>query len=295
MRKIKGWDCNVVYTNTITVYVGAVAAKILKLPHIWHIREFGAEDHGFRFFFGEKATYRIIDLLSNNIIANSFSVSDKCKKHIHSSKIIVAYNPAILKQNAHSEKIKIFTEYNNCFKCMIAGTLSEGKRQEEAIRGINEVIREGYNVKLYIIGKGAKKTENKLKKLVVNLGIEKNVIFTGYLENAAALMRYIDAVLVCSRNEAYGRVTIEAMRNGKPVVGAKSGGTRELVENAKNGLLYIPGDYIDLAKKVKFLVTHREIAKDMGLKGGKWVQKNITAQIYRDQILELLHDTVNTP
>jgi len=45
VRQVKKWKVDVVYSNTITICVGAFAAKLLHLPHIWHIHEFGYEDH----------------------------------------------------------------------------------------------------------------------------------------------------------------------------------------------------------------------------------------------------------
>jgi glycosyltransferase involved in cell wall biosynthesis len=49
------------------------------------------------------------------------------------------------------------------------------------------------------------------------------------------------------RGEGFGRVTVEAMKVGRPVVGANGGGTVELIRDGWNGLFYRLGDAVDLA------------------------------------------------
>ena len=49
-----------------------------------------------------------------------------------------------------------------------------------------------------------------------------------------------DVALMCSSSEAFGRTTVEAMKLGRPVIGADAGGTAELVRDGWNGLLYPP-------------------------------------------------------
>ena len=55
---------------------------------------------------------------------------------------------------------------------------------------------------------------------------------------------------MCSRAEAFGRVTVEAMKLGLPVIGAARGATPELVRDGWNGLLYAHGDANELAGKI---------------------------------------------
>jgi glycosyltransferase involved in cell wall biosynthesis len=57
--------------------------------------------------------------------------------------------------------------------------------------------------------------------------------------------------LMCSRSEAFGRVTVEYLRRGRPVIGTRSGGTPELTEDGVTGLLYDPGDIEALADHIE--------------------------------------------
>jgi hypothetical protein len=42
--QIRRWGCNLVYSNSSVFPVGAMAAAKLRLPHVWHLREFGVQD-----------------------------------------------------------------------------------------------------------------------------------------------------------------------------------------------------------------------------------------------------------
>ena len=73
------------------------------------------------------------------------------------------------------------------------------------------------------------------------------------------LRNNIDIELVCSRNEAFGRVTLEAMLHGIPVVGSNVGGTLELIKNRETGMIYQYGDINDLANKIEVLIKEHEL------------------------------------
>lgn len=79
-----------------------------------------------------------------------------------------------------------------------------------------------------------------------------------------ALVCPTDVAMMCSRAGALGRVTAEAMLAGKPVVGARSGATSELLREGFNGLLCAPGDLQELAQRLRFLFKHPEAARQMG-------------------------------
>jgi hypothetical protein len=56
-------QCDLIITNTINICVGALVAKLCGLPHVWYFREFGYEDHGWRFHLGEKHSLWIMNRL----------------------------------------------------------------------------------------------------------------------------------------------------------------------------------------------------------------------------------------
>ena len=85
---------------------------------------------------------------------------------------------------------------------------------------------------------------------------------------------------------------MEGMLCGKPVIGARSGATPELIREGFNGLLYEPGNPEDLAMKIKYLIDHPEEAKQMGINGYKWASEQFTIERCASLVFDILQETV---
>lgn len=284
--RIKQYKCDLVYTNTITVCVGALAAKLLGLPHVWHIHEFGYEDHRLVFDLGQRLSLWLMDRFSTICVANSHAVAKKYQQHIRPSKLKVVYQAVSVPQNIPVEKTT--STSNAKIRCVIVGGLQEGKRQEDAILAIGELVQEGVKAKLYVVGDGDPTYKEYLHNLVKKNGLYGYVEFIGYTEDPFSFMQSADVVLMCSRCEAFGRVTVEAMKLAKPVIGTRSGGTTELIRDGLNGLLYSPGDYKELAEKIRYLHEHPAVARRMGENGRQWAQAVFKQERYGKEILTIL-------
>jgi Glycosyltransferase Family 4 len=59
-RQAARWNCDILYSNTETVCVGAFAAALLGRPHVWHLHEFGPR-MGLKFIFGERRSHGVIN------------------------------------------------------------------------------------------------------------------------------------------------------------------------------------------------------------------------------------------
>ncbi|MGV8125925.1 MAG: glycosyltransferase family 4 protein [Methanothrix sp.] len=284
--------CDVVYTNTIAVCVGGFAAKIIGKPHVWHIRELGYE-HGLTFDLGYELSLKLIDILSTECIANSKFVAQKYNKYIHNSKLKVVYQSVIIENNLLEEKLPSSTNTDSDIKCVIVGSLSEGKGQLDSIKAIGDMVSKGIRAKIFIVGDGEEDYLKKLQCFVVENGLSDYVSFVGYIKNPFPFIQAADVLLMCSRSEAFGRVVIEAMKVGKPVIGARSGGIVELIQNGFNGFYYEPGDYRDLAEKIKLIWMNPEMAQNMGENARKWATAQFNEKIYQEEILKILQKARN--
>ena len=171
----------------------------------------------------------------------------------------------------------------------------ESKGQEDAILAIKELIQRKRNVELIVIGYSVPWYLSKLRDLVKDESLEGYVRFIDFKENIYPLINQADIVLVCSKNEAFGRVILEAMLLKKVLIGTKSGGILELIEEEFNGLLYEPGDYKQLAIKIEYLLDHREKIREFGEKGYKFAKGNFTREKCVGEIYELLQSIKNMP
>ena len=284
------WKCDVIYTNTATVCVGAAAAKLLGRPHAWHIHELGFEHHQLTFDFGEKISLWLMDRCSSVCIANSNAVAQKYRHHIDPRKVRVIYGWV---STAHcGSAVVAALPAKAGLRCVIVGALQEAKGQADGVLAIAELIRDGMDVELWIVGDGDRKYRNSLQDLVRENTLSNHVKFFGQVDNALPYIRSADVLLMCSRYEAFGRVTVEAMKLGKPVIGARSGGTTELISEGFNGFLYPPGSHRELAEKIKYLYEEFGAAKSMGRNGENWATERFQKSKHGEEVLRVLNETV---
>ncbi|MFB3924904.1 MAG: glycosyltransferase family 4 protein [Syntrophales bacterium] len=279
---IRRWKCDLIYTNTLTICIGAIAARLLRVPHVWHIHEFfGESENNLLFTLGTRFSLKMLDRFSSLCIANSKAAARKYERYVRPGKIIPIYQSVTATGAGPSAGIK-----NNVFRCVIAGTVCELKGQEDAVRAISDLAAGGRTgFVLDIIGQGDERYFNYLKSIAREYRVEKYVQFHGYMENVFSYIRTADVVLVCSRSEAFGRVTVEGMLAGKPVIGAACAGTAELINDGFNGLLYKAGEHRELAEKIYYLRTNPGHAANMGRCGRNWAQRTFSSESYGRRLL----------
>lgn len=291
VKAIRDWRCDLIYSNTITICVGALAAAITKLPHVWHLHEFGKEDHGIVFQFGDPLSYRMLRSLSSMCVVVSYALAQKYARYIEPAKLSMIY-PSMHRVGGSESLIEPSQEHilqdKPVFRCAVVGGLVKGKRQEDAIQACASLRRSNIEVELLIIGHGDPKYRRYLEEIVRTNGLEACVVFVGRVNNAFPFVQRSDALLVCSRCEAFGRVTVEGMLAGKPVIGARAGATPELVREGFNGLLYACGRPEELAEKIKFLYQNPQIAARLGRNGREWASRKFTIERYGIEMMTLL-------
>jgi glycosyltransferase involved in cell wall biosynthesis len=286
------WRVDIVYTNSITTPLGALAAFLIRKPHLLHIREFGWEDYRLRYDLGETFSVRLLDRLSDQVIVISNALKEKYLRYFPPTKMHVIYNPVSAEELDQGRIILPDLADSEHPLVIIVGRVHPAKGQEEAVRAAAELAERGQAICLWIVGGGEEEYLEELQELVRALGVEEHVYFAGYRIDALQLMAAADLCLVCSRAEAFGRVTAEAMLVRTPVVGARSGATPELIRDCQEGLLYEPGDHHDLARKIEYIIQHPEEAQQMGERGFQRASRLFTVKRYSDRIYSLLKELI---
>jgi glycosyltransferase involved in cell wall biosynthesis len=272
---------DLVVTNTLAAPIGAFAARRAGVPHLWYLHEFGREDQGYRFYFGERLAVALIDRLSRLVVVNSNAVRTKYEGKGLARKLRLVFNavemPDRLPRPAHRRAE---------LELVLVGMLFPYKGQVDAIRAAGSLVASGIDVRLRLIGGGANEHYgNVLTSLVHDLHLEDRVDFVGFSDDPLKFVAAADVALMCSQNEAFGRVTVEAMKLGKPVVGARSGGTAELIEDGKTGLLYPPGDHEELARQIARLHGDEALRHELGTNARAWATTTFTRKRYVDDLL----------
>jgi glycosyltransferase involved in cell wall biosynthesis len=137
------------------------------------------------------------------------------------------------------------------------------------------------NVRLAIVGSdypADSGTTRMLKEHASELGVGENVIFTGQRSDIAALMAACDIFSLPSLYEPFGLVFAEAMAMKRPVVALTNGGTPEVVEHGKCGLLSPPGDIDALATNLLKLLDDPALRTQFGEYGRSRVEQHFTPE-----------------
>jgi glycosyltransferase involved in cell wall biosynthesis len=278
--------CDLIITNTVNICVGALVARLLGITHVWYFREFGYEDHGWRFHLGEKLSLRLINSLTNLGLAVSRAVAEKYQAAISGAKIHYLYQPIVVNgSSSHDASPDIKCSQ---FICIMVGRLQEGKRQEDAIYALADLRDQGILVHLWLVGGGDRAYFDFLKNLVKENKLKSQVKFFGQVNNAFPYIQKADVLLLCSRCDAFARVVVEAMKAGKPVLGTRSGGTVEQIKDGFNGFLYKPRNHKDLAAKIRYLYENPQEAQKMGKNAFQWAIRTFTRDCYQEEIAKIL-------
>ena len=157
--------------------------------------------------------------------------------------------------------------------------LFPSKGPMELIRAIALVHEHRPDVRLLVVGREVEDGyAEKLKRLASDLGIGRQVVFTGQRSDVPELMAAADIYAMPSQFEPFGLVYLEAMAMELPVIALDSGGTPEVVEHGSDGLLSAPGDAQALADNLLTCVNepHRRI--DMGRRGRRRAETRFTIE-----------------
>jgi glycosyltransferase involved in cell wall biosynthesis len=291
---IKRLHCDVVYSNTVAVGAGALAAKIAGKPHVWHIREFGYDDHKLFFDLGEGATMKLIGGLSSACIANSKAVADAYRPCLGGTELSVIYNSAEVPTLGEEPPADLPWRHDGAIRCGILGTIAPGKGQKDAVEAMAHLHRMNVPAELLLVGRGLESEYGqRIDRLVEQFDLRDRVHIVGYSNDPLPLLNTVDVVLVCARREAFGRSTVEGMKLGKPVIGTRSGGTPEIVKEGETGLLYAPGDAKELAAKIGQLHENRVLCDSMGAKASRYARERFNQETYGREVEDLLRRVVS--
>lgn len=275
---------DLVYTNTMTIGIGCLAAWLAGRPHVWHIRELGYEHGRLVFDLGRKASLALMRWGSRICLANSHCVAQHYRPSLAPTAVHVVYQCV----KFDTARIAFEPPPFEGLRLAVVGALSPQKRQDEAISAVAGLRSAGREVRLLIVGEGSPAYETLLREQAEVLGLKAEVTFLGALESAAGVIRWAEILLNCSRYEAFGRVTVEGMLAGKTVIGARSGGTAEMIREGETGLLYEPGDVDGLLRQLLALADDPARISEIGRAAREWSQERFTPRRYAGELLRLL-------
>ncbi len=133
------------------------------------------------------------------------------------------------------------------------------------LNAMTAVWREHPDVEVVFVGQG--ELENALRAQASFAGCSDRVKFLGWREDIPRIMPLFEVFVLPSLNEGMGRVLVEAMAAGRPIVASRVGGIPDLVHHGENGLLVPPRDDQALAESLALLLSNPPLSARMGARG----------------------------
>ena len=153
---------------------------------------------------------------------------------------------------------------------LYVGRLVPQKNVDVLVKAFSEVE----NAELKIIGSGSELAN--LRKLSVEMGIERRVNFMGSLESHAKVIREMKkatVVVLPSFRECFGIVPLEAMCCRTAVVSSETEGPKDYIKDGVNGLLSEKGNITELSKKINLVLSDSKLRRDLQVNGRKTSEK----------------------
>ena len=135
-------------------------------------------------------------------------------------------------------------------RLLMLGRKDPAKGCETAIRSVGLLRDMHIDVTLRLVGPSVADYAEKLWYLARDLDVLDRVEFIEYVADPSEQIGWSDIMLTCSVDEGFGRVAVEGLKSGRPVIGARAGATVELIDDGVTGLLFEPGDARDLAEAI---------------------------------------------
>jgi glycosyltransferase involved in cell wall biosynthesis len=256
---------DLIHTNTILTPEGAIAARSLGLPHVWHLRELVGSGSPFRFwrephYFGSRVA-RHCDVL----VANSPGALERVRSWLPAGLAVMVPNG--IDVGAFTDAVPPI-DRTPVTVGMVANLTSRWKRHSLFVDAAAQVDR-SLDVRFVLVGNdppGDRYAEG-IHREVEESGLADRFTFVGFHEDVPALMADLDVLVHPAELESFGRIAIEAMAAGRPVVGVAGGGIGEIVVDGVTGRLVPVGDAAALASAIAEVVADPDLRLAWGEAG----------------------------
>lgn len=245
-RIIRRERIDLVHTNMEVVLDGAVASRILRIPHVLHYR--GNTNDEPKLVFDALtwlwiATADLVFCISN-------ATAEIFRKRGLGAKVESLYNPVDVDTYANAKRSdEVRRELGAGPGDLLVGTIGRihpRKDIETFIRAAALLGEERADSRFVVVGSAEGPDEvayeERLREVAARLGIANRLVWAGARRDMPEVMKALDVFLLCSLNEGFGRVAAEALAARTRVVASSSGALPELLAGADSAATASPGN-----------------------------------------------------
>lgn len=260
-RLIADEGVKLVHTNSLKAGIyGCLAARLSRVPAVWHLRDRLAPDYLPRLPL--LLTRAALTVLPSRVICNSAATLATIPATLRSGRkrrAVVVHSPVesvAAVARVTDEASADASRAAGAFSVGLVGRFAPWKGQLEAVRAFAREEMPA-DARLVLIGAplfGEEGYAEQVRQEVSRLGLDARVDFVGFVDDVMGALSKLDVLLHASLvPEPFGQVIVEGMAAGLPVVATRGGGPSEIVTDGVDGLLYTAGDTAELASSIRRL------------------------------------------
>jgi glycosyltransferase involved in cell wall biosynthesis len=250
LAKLAG-NYDVVYANTQkSLIVGGPAAWLAGKPLVWHLHDILSPEHFSA--MNRRLPVTVANRFCSRVIANSAATADAFVREGGNPRLVgvvpngISSLPFSRDSAEDIAALRRALGFENKKLAGMFGRLAAWKGQHVFIRAVAAIP----DLHAVIVGGalfGEEDYEADLKRLCAELGVAGRVHFLGFRRDIPRLMRMMDLIVHASTApEPFGRVLVEAMLAGAPLIASRAGGALEIVQDGVSGRLVAPDDVAEL-------------------------------------------------
>lgn len=270
---------------------GVLACLLSRTPCVCHVK--GFEKYSNR----ERRAARYIDAL----VPMTKAVEAHCAAHgVQGRRTRVIYDAVdesgFTPQRSAGEVRAELGMKNGALCIGVIGNIQEWKGQKILVDALARVVREVPETHAFIIGgvhRAGAAYHAQLQERIRELQLEGAISITGFRPDVPDVVNALDVVVHTSvRPEPFGRVILEGMLLGKPVVATAAGGVPEMIRDGETGFLTPPGDAAQLAERLITVLQDAELRRRAGEQARAWAQRQFSLQRHVAEMTALYEELV---
>lgn len=278
--------------------LSSIAAFISKVPVVIN----AYTGLGYVYSSGDKLARLIIFFL--NPILRYFTIRDNTWSVFQNGddRVIFEKNRIINKENTllirgsgvDTKEFPLSNEPAKPILVMLASRLLWDKGVGEFVEASKQLKIKFPDVKFVLVGDIDIQNPMSLTKEIINGWVNQAIIeWWGHKQNMPETLKLAHIVVLPSYREGLPKVLLEAASIGRPIVATDVPGCKEIVRNGENGYLVEVKKSVPLAEAIETLILNKELRQEMGKKGRKIVEKELSSEIINKQFTDLYQSLVN--